>query len=144
MPSVISLRRIENSKKSFNYYTKIFFKGLKIVFRSDKSIKMIHASYYDQKTTSKKNTIIKYRFKNALWYEFENVNTDERIFSIPSPNFAEKRKLIVHGFFRKKEYILNFDASHKTESRKFCIAAERLKFHEVENQYVDTSALARN
>jgi len=145
MPAVSSFRHIKGSRKSFGYYTSIFFKSFRIVFRSDRSIKMIHASFSNQKVKSTDKTIIKYRFRNALWYEFENVNTDERIFSIPSPSFAEKRKLIVHGLFRKKVYILNFDEATQTDSKKrFCMAAEKMNSFEVKNGYVDTSALVRN
>jgi len=137
MSRVTSLSQIKKSQKNFQYYLSIFFKGLKIIFRSDRNIKLIHAS--SQNVLSSNKRIIKYRFRNALWYEFENATTCERVFSIPSLGYAEKRKLIVHGLFRKKTYILNFDDSTKN----FC-TVERIQINEVENTYVDTAALVRN
>lgn len=142
MSKVQSLREIKRSRKNLAFFTNILIKGFKIFFRSDKSIKMIHASFSNKQVGN--TAIIKFRFRNALWYEFENVNTDKREFIISKPTFSEKRVLIVHGLFRTKKYILTFDETNQVGKRiKFCQAAEKFKLSGEEEIY-PSAALARN
>ncbi len=142
MSKVQSLREINRSRKNLAFFTSILIKSFKIFFRSDKSIKMIHASFSNKQVSN--CTLIKFRFRNALWYEFENVNTDRREFTISKPTFSEKRVLVVHGLFRTKKYILTFDETNQTGKRiKFCQAAEKFQLFGEEETY-PSAALARN
>lgn len=134
MSRVQSLREIKRSRKNLLFFACILIKSFKIFFRSDKSIKMIHASFSNKQVSN--STVIKFRFRNALWYEFENVNTDKREFAISKAGFLEKRTLIVHGFFRTKKYILTFDETNKADKKtKFCQAFEKFKTQAEEDSY---------
>jgi len=129
MPDIKSIREIKNSGTSFRFLVAVFLKSLKIVFRSDKKITMIHASFSNKQVS--RATMIKFRFRNALWYEFEKVNTDRREFTIPKIKFREQRVLTVHGLFTSRKYILTFNDSNLDEKRiKFCQPAENFHIHE--------------
>lgn len=142
MSSVHSIKKIEKTAKSFSFFANVCFKALKIVFRSDKKIKLIHASFSNKKVPN--STVIKFRFRNALWYEFDNISTDKREFSIPKTGFFEKRTLIVHGLFSTKKYILTFDENSQHEKRaRFCQSEEDIKTNENEISY-PSSILVRN
>lgn len=142
MSSVHSIKEIKKSGKNLKFFVNVIFKSLKILFRSDRKIKMIHASFSNRQV--KNATVIKFRFRNALWYEFENVNTDKRMFSIPKTGFLEKRTLIVHGFFTTKKYVLTFDENSQFDNRiRFCQPFENLKTFESEVAY-PSSVLVRN
>ena len=142
MAEIQSIRQIKRTGKSFGFFASIFLKSLKIIFRSDRKIKMIHASFSNKKLHN--STLIKFRFRNALWYEFENVNTDKREFSIPKTGFLERRTLIVHGLFASKKYILTFDETLQFEKRiKFCQAAENIEIYN-ENPAYASGLLIRN
>lgn len=142
MSRVQSLREIKKSQKSIAFFTGILVKSFKVFFRSDKNIKMVHASFSNKQV--KNSTLIKFRFRNALWYEFENVNTDKREFTISKPGFLEKRTLIVHGLFRSKKYILTFDETIQIDKRiRFCQAAEKLETFTTQETY-PSGVLVRN
>ena len=142
MSSIQSITEIKRSGKNFRFFANVLFKSFKILFRSDRTIRMIHASFSNK--LMKNSTVIKFRFRNALWYEFDNVKTIKREFSIPRTGFLEKRTLIVHGFFTKKKYILTFDDNSKFDNRtKFCQSVENLQNYDREIAYPD-SVLVRN
>lgn len=143
MGKIQSLREIKNTQKNIAFFVNVLVKSLKIIFRTDKNIKMIHASFSNRQVQDR--TLIKFRFRNALWYEFENVNTDRREFTIPKPGFLEKRTLIVHGLFRTKKYILTFDEALQYEKRiRFCQSAEKFENYAVQEAYPAEAVLARN
>lgn len=134
MPDIKSIREIKKSGTSFRFLIAVFLKSLKIIFRSNKKITMIHASFSNKQVN--RATLIKFRFRNALWYEFEKVNTDRREFTIPKINFVERRVLIVHGLFTSRKYILTFDDTNHADNRiKFCQPAENFQIHEEQTAF---------
>ena len=142
MSNVYSIKEIKKAEKSFSFFANVCVKAIKIFFRSDRKIKMIHASFSNRKVAN--STVVKFRFRNSLWYEFENVITDKRELSITKTGFLEKRTLLVHGFFTTKKYILTFDENSQLEKRaRFCQSEENLKTFESEVSY-SSSVLVRN
>jgi len=134
MPEVKSIKEIKKRGMSFRFLLAILVKSFKIAFRSDRKIKMIHASFSNKQM--RHGTLIKFRFRNALWYEFENIKTDKREFAIPKVNFVERKTLIVRGLFTSKKYILTFDESnHVDEKIKFCQPSENLLIQEEQTPY---------
>lgn len=129
MPGIKSLREIKKSGTSVRFLIAVLVKSIKIAFRSDRKIKMIHASFSNKRVN--RATMIKFRFRNALWYEFENVKTNRMEFTIPKINFVERRVLIVHGLFSSRKYILTFDETNQADKRiTFCQPAENFQIHE--------------
>lgn len=143
MATFKSIREINNKQKRLIFFVNVLVKSFKIIFRYNKDIKMIHASFSNKQI--KNRTLIKFRFRNALWYEFENVNTEKREFTIPKTGFQEKRTLIVHGLFRTKKYVLTFDDSLQIGKRsKFCLPAENIQTVFIAKETFPEAVLARN
>ena len=73
--------------------------------RKSKKIKMLYIEYVNS-AESRDQLLIKYRFRNALWYTINESNTINTRVTLPKNNTLEEVTLTVHGFFRKNIYTL--------------------------------------
>jgi hypothetical protein len=76
---------------------------LAVAPRRSKKIKMLYIEYAAPAGTER---VIKYRFRNALWYTFNNQNITSTRIEMPTPTINNEVTLTVHGFFRKNIYTL--------------------------------------
>lgn len=82
---------------------------LKILLRKKKAIYLSHLDFARKYHFNSSYLIIRYQFKNALWYNFRGLKktTDREIIIL---NFNKITKfpieLVVHGFFRKEKYVI--------------------------------------
>lgn len=82
----------------------------KILFRRKRGIELLYLDYSDEHIFDNSYIILKYRFRNALWYRFGNHKTLEKqikIFNLK--NFDKEFDFVVYGFFKKRIYKLKFD-----------------------------------
>jgi S-adenosylmethionine:tRNA-ribosyltransferase-isomerase (queuine synthetase) len=73
--------------------------------RKSKKIKMLYIEYADANHNSEQ-LLIKYRFRNAIWYTVNNTKTVSTRAVLPKAAPAKEVNLTVHGFFRKNIYTL--------------------------------------
>ncbi len=76
---------------------------LAVAPRRSKKIKMLYIEYAAPTGSER---IIKYRFRNAIWYTFNNENLTATRLSLPAEACGKEFTLTVHGFFRKNIYTL--------------------------------------
>jgi hypothetical protein len=91
-----------------------------ILFRRIKGIELLRLEYDREHLFDKSFIIIHYRFRNAIYYRFENHKTLEKeikIFNLK--NFANEFTLTAYGFFRKKTYKLKFEPKLTLETSNF-------------------------
>lgn len=80
---------------------------IKILFRRRKRIELLQLEYSRKYLFDNSYLIIKYRFKNALWYKFKKLKTTTEkhgaVFNLKSID-ATDIALTAYGFFQKKVY----------------------------------------
>ena len=80
-------------------------KALSILPKKEKDIELLH---FHSRTDpySSETVIIRYRFKNALWYCIDNKRTTESRHILVRPANADEKHihLTVQGLFRKNKY----------------------------------------
>jgi len=83
-------------------------RAMKILFRRSQSIRLLHLDYDTEHIFENSLWIIRYRFRNALWYRFGDLNTlDKHIQVFDASKIPNSITLTVFGLFRKKVYHLN-------------------------------------
>lgn len=85
---------------SFQYH--VAKRMLAVAPRRSKKIKMLYIEYAAPLGSER---VIKYRFRNALWYTFNNENLINTRVPLPKTE-GNEITLTVHGFFRKNIYTL--------------------------------------
>jgi hypothetical protein len=91
-----------------------------ILFRRRKGIELLLLEYDTEHLFDNSFIVINYRFRNAIYYRFDNHKTLEKqikIFNIE--NFDNEFDLIVYGFFRKKTYKIQFEPQLTLNSNSF-------------------------
>lgn len=124
-PPKLTLEKVTNSNVNYEFVANVAARFFKILFRSDKKIRLIYSNYTNKHFLGDKFVVLNYRFRNALWYKIENATTDKRQFVIEKPEASQKMILIVYGFFKKKIYTLNFQDSEVIDSNSFCIELKK-------------------
>lgn len=93
-----------------------------ILFRRKKTIQLSHLEYSTDYLFENSYLIIKYRFKNALWYNFKNLRTTTQkniiIFDLKNIN-TTKIILVVYGFFRNKKYEIEVLPKNRLKTKGF-------------------------
>lgn len=107
----LSPKAVTNSVIDYEFVSHVALKFFKIMFRSDKKIKMVYSEYTNKHSLGNNFYVLNFRFRNALWYKINNQRTEKRQF-IFSPNEAPKNvEILVYGFFRKKRFQMNLAQS---------------------------------
>jgi hypothetical protein len=78
--------------------------------------------------------IIRYRFRNVLWYDFKNISktTDKEIIILNIKNLpAAPIELIVYGFFRSKTFYLSIIPESILQNKSFKTSINRI--NEIDN-----------
>ncbi|HSC54173.1 MAG TPA: hypothetical protein VLC98_11145 [Phnomibacter sp.] len=96
-----------------------------ILFRWRKGIKLLHLDYAKKYHFDSSYLIIRYRFRNALWYNFKNINktTEKKIIVLNLKNVPEKPiELIVFGFFRRATFRISVTPESILQNNNFKIS----------------------
>ncbi|HEU4495716.1 MAG TPA: hypothetical protein VFR70_01570 [Flavobacterium sp.] len=80
---------------------------LKVLFRSDKKIRMAYAQQSSYYSLGKNYIILSYHFQNALWYKIGHATTVKRKLAVSAPDAPEVICIEVYGFFKKKTFKIN-------------------------------------
>ncbi|MDH7462587.1 hypothetical protein QEG73_14920 [Chitinophagaceae bacterium 26-R-25] len=129
----------------FSDYIKPFLKRIKflfiiaarfitILFRKEKSIKPLQFSYARERHFDNIYLIIRYKFENAIWYNFKNIKqtTEKGIIVLNLKNILETPiELIVYGFFRKEIIPIKIDVKNILESKLFQAELKNIDIVEV-------------
>jgi hypothetical protein len=94
----------------------------KIMLRRRKRIELLQLDYSKKYLFDKSFLIIKYRFKNVLWYNFKDLKkTTEKksiVFNLANIN-SSTIVFIVNGFFQKKVYQLTVQPDNLLLTKSF-------------------------
>lgn len=96
-------------KEKIKFSLIVILRFLKVLFRRKKSIHLSQLDFARKYHFDSSYLIIRYQFKNALWYNFKGLKktTDREVIIL---NFNKITsfpiELIVHGFFRKEKYVI--------------------------------------
>lgn len=108
----------------------VCFRLLKILLRQKKSIYLFNLDFARKYHFDSSYLIIRYQFKNALWYNFKGLKktTDREIIIL---NFNKITRfpieLIVHGFFRKERYVIYAMPEKTLHNTSFKIAIKGIR-----------------
>ena len=108
---------------------------LKILFRWRKGIRLLHLDYAKKYQFQNSYLIIRYRFKNALWYKFKYIKktTEKQIIIFNLNNIPELPiELTVYGFFRTKTFDISIEPEFYLQTASFKTSITRL--YEIELQ----------
>ncbi len=98
---------------------------IKILFRRRKRIELLQLEYSRKYLFDNSYLIIKYRFKNALWYKFKKLKTTTEKHSavLNLKNIdATDIALTVYGFFQKKVYHISVVPENILINQRFITA----------------------
>jgi len=119
MPPYFSPAKVTNSV-DYEFVSHVAARFFKIMFRSNKQIRMIYSEYSSMNALEKDLYVLNFKFRNALWYEIKNQRTDKSEFVISKDESPENIEILVQGFFRKKTFKMNLspvDAEGNPEFR---------------------------
>jgi len=106
--------------KKLKFCLAIMGRAFIILFRRKQGIQLLHLDYGDRHLFENSYIIIRYRFRNALWYRFGGHKTLEKeikIFNLK--NFEKEFDFVVYGLFRKKTYKLKFQPELSLNTQSF-------------------------
>jgi hypothetical protein len=93
-----------------------------ILFRWRKGIKLLHLDYARKYQFDNSYLIIRYRFRNALWYDFKNIKktTEKEIIVLNLKNVPEiPIELTAYGFFRSKTFYISVTPESTLQNNSF-------------------------
>lgn len=115
--------------KKIKFAAIVIGRFFKILFRRRKGINILQLDYAKNYQFENSYLIIRYRFRNALWYNFKNIKktTEKEIIVLNLKNLPEMPiELIVHCFFRKKTIPISVVAKNTIESKLFKTKVKKL------------------
>ncbi|MEI6697016.1 MAG: hypothetical protein WCO13_13230 [Bacteroidota bacterium] len=108
--------------KKIAFIAIILFRFILILFRRNKTIKVIQLQYSRKFQFENSYLIINYRFRNALWYKFSSIgntlNKNNVIFDLSNISDASI-KLKVYGFFRSESFEFDISKENKLFAERF-------------------------
>lgn len=116
---------------------------IRILFRWNKSIQLIYFDYSKKHQFENSYLIVRYQFKNALWYHFKNIKrtTKREIIIFNLKNLQDPSiELVVHGFFRKKKYFISVSPSKILNTTSFKTKIKRLTMVESRSKIIELNA----
>ena len=114
--------------EKLHFFKVVTARFLIILFRRKKRIEELYLNYSTEYIFDNSYIIINYRFKNALYYKFDNVKTIEnkiKIFDIK--NYKKEFNLVVHGLYERKVYLIKIDPENKIQRQNFKTVFNNLK-----------------
>jgi len=112
----------------FRFYYQILVRMIFLFFKKDREIKLIKLEYSDKHIFDNGYLIIRYRFKNALYYKFDTIKTtDNQIKIFDTSNFKNEFDLVVFGLYGKKTYSINVNPENRINNSSFKTAFTNLK-----------------
>ena len=114
-PKALCLKK-ENRMPAFPDYVflkvSVLKKALSILPKKNRGIELLHFNYLTDSHSSD-TVIIRYSFKNALWYAIDNKPTTENRHILVCPADAGTEvQLTVQGLFRKNNYVIVLQQGH--------------------------------
>lgn len=114
----LSPSKVANSSVNYEFVSHVAARFFKIMFRSNKKIRMIYSEHSSKNLQENELYILNFKFKNALWYEIKNQRTDKSEFIISKDESPENVEIVVQGFFRKKIFKMNLSQSDISKARE--------------------------
>jgi len=111
----------------------------KILFRRRKKITLLQLSYYKDHQFTSSYLVIRYRFRNALWYNFKKIKktTGKDIIILNLKNIPDMPiELVVYGFFRKKTFSITVVPSCKVQYKHFKTSLKGLNSFEIKHRSI--------
>jgi hypothetical protein len=105
-----------------------------ILFRSRKDIKLLHLDYAKKYQFDSSYLIIRYRFRNALWYNFKNIKktTENKIIVLNLKNVPIiPIELTAYGFFRTKTFHISVKPEKTLQNNSFKTAIKGINEIEI-------------
>jgi hypothetical protein len=93
-----------------------------VLFRWRKSIKLLHLDYTKKNHFNSSYLIIRYRFKNALWYNFKSIKKtiEDDVIVLNLMNVSKLPiELTVYGFFRRKTLYISIKPENTLQNDAF-------------------------
>ncbi|SDC80035.1 hypothetical protein [Niabella drilacis] len=119
--------------KKIRFLFIIIGRFFRIVFRRRKDIELLQLFYAEKYLFDNSYLVIRYRFRNALWYNFKNIKrtTEKEILILNLKNVpAIPVELVVQGFFRKRKILISAIAEKTIGSKSFSIELRELNITE--------------
>lgn len=101
---------------------------IRLLFSREKQLIVQQLNYRNQYRFDQSFLLIRYQFKNALWYDFEGIKktTGAGVIALNLRNVPEMPvTLTVQGFFRKKTYKINIDTEAGLKTRSFGVSLNK-------------------
>ncbi|ANH83104.1 hypothetical protein A8C56_20865 [Niabella ginsenosidivorans] len=120
---------IKPAGKKIKFVFIIIGRFFRVLFRRRKAITLLQLSYAERYLFDKSYLVIRYRFRNALWYNFKNIKrtTEQEILILNLKNVPViPVELVVHGFFKKKKFLISVIAEKTVKSKLFKIELRKL------------------
>lgn len=93
-----------------------------VLFKLRKGIRLLHLDYEKKHLFDNSYLVIRYRFRNALWYNFKKIGktTEKEIIVLSLKNVPKVPiELIVYGFFRSKIFLISVTPEHRLQNSSF-------------------------
>lgn len=105
-----------------------------ILFRWRKGIKLLRLDYSNKYQFDNSYLIIRYRFRNAIWYNFKNIKktTEKQIIILNLKNVSEiPIELTAYGFFRSKTFHISVTPESTLQNNSFKTAIKGINEIEI-------------
>jgi len=133
--------------KGLRFILIVCCRALPVMFRFGGRIHILRLEYENKYLFEQSYIIIRYKFKNALWFKFgEHITLEKQIKILNLKNFDKEFDFVVYGLFRRKVYKLSFRPDHtlKTDNFKTMLNGLALEFNPLPDVIVDCQKVNAN
>lgn len=125
---------IKQIAENIRFYLIVSGRFIILLFRRKKGIKLLYLEYANKYQFDNSYLIIRYSFRNALFYNFKNVKktTDKQIIIFNLNNVPSQTiELTVYGFFKSTTFNIEIKPEWKLQNNSFKTAIKGIKEIEI-------------
>lgn len=104
---LLTMEKVQTSQIDYEFITAIFFRFFKILFRSDKRIKMVYINSSNYNSLGDDIIVLNYRFKNGIYYKVNGQSTEKFQMILHKNDISSVVDIVVYGLFSQKKYKFN-------------------------------------
>lgn len=115
--------------KTIRFFLIVCSRFFIILFRWRKGVEPLRLDYEKKYQFDNSYLIIRYKFRNALWYNFKNITktTKDKVIILNLKNVPETPiELIVFGFFRRMTFHISVTPESILQSNSFKISIKEI------------------
>jgi hypothetical protein len=104
---LLTMEKVSQSPIDYEFFSTVVARFFKVLFRSDKRIKMIYMNYSNNHSLGNDILMLNYRFKNAIFYKVNGQTTEKYQIVLHKIDIESILDIKVYGLFSQKSFKFN-------------------------------------